>query len=493
MKIIIDSDTIATVMSKTEQRLALYNAWLRCKDKIKADYNITNTNITESGLYCPPVFDDVLCWDAAPANTTALQSCPSYVNGFNKREYASRTCSVNGTWYVNPSTNGAWTNYTSCLNPSPQSPDFVSNSEVASNLHLIYTIGYSISLAFLTLAVIIMFCCRRLQSKSNVLHINLFFAFIIRSSVAFLKDLLFVRSLGLAKDVVHLPDGHYEFIQEGTHWECKFIFTLFNFAICACHMWIFVEGLYLYMLIHKPLHIGRKGVNFYVALGWSLPAINMIPWIAVKACLENTFCWNFQTRPEYFWILKGPGIAVVVINFFFFLDIFRILFIRIRSHHQHNGTNYRKLAKFILVLIPLFGIMYMVFYVAFPSGFQENGYNVIYLYMEMTYNSFQGFILALLFCFLNEEVQKEMKRVWYRRQTRKGENVALTKHSLMSSWKKSSLQSVHTPTLRKGQKYSGSSRESSPELVLEEQHVDRSDDLLKHVLKHNADMKINAV
>lgn len=49
--------------------------------------------------------------------------------------------------------------------------------------------------------------------------------------------------------------------------------------------------------------------------------------------------------------------------------------------------------------------MYVVMYVAVPSNFDESGFNVAYLYLEMGYNSFQGFILALLFCFLNEEVR----------------------------------------------------------------------------------------
>ncbi|KAI8793453.1 glucagon peptide 1 receptor, partial [Biomphalaria glabrata] len=80
-----------------------------------------------------------------------------------------------------------------------------------------------------------------------------------------------------------------------------------------------------------------------------------------------------------------------------------------------------KLAKFILVLIPLFGIMYLVFYVAVPSNFEETQYNLAYLYLEMGYNSFQGLLLALLFCFLNEEVHIELKRAWLRHKNRRME------------------------------------------------------------------------
>ena len=63
---------------------------------------------------------------------------------------------------------------------------------------------------------------------------------------------------------------------------------------------------------------------------------------------------------------------------------------------------FRKLAKFILVLIPLFGIMYLVFYVVVPSGFENNNFNnVAYLYLEMAYNSFQVSLHVYISCHTN--------------------------------------------------------------------------------------------
>ncbi|BFZ01132.1 hypothetical protein BsWGS_04171 [Bradybaena similaris] len=95
-------------------------------------------------------------------------------------------------------------------------------------------------------------------------------------------------------------------------------------------------------------------------------------------------------------------------------------------------TVHRKLAKFILVLIPLFGIMYVLMYVAVPSNFDESGFNVAYLYLEMGYNSFQGFLLALLFCFLNEEVHGELKRLWLRYRSRRHEMSSIKSYYFQS-------------------------------------------------------------
>ncbi|CAG5116980.1 unnamed protein product, partial [Candidula unifasciata] len=281
----------------------------------------------------------------------------------------------------------------------------------------------------------------RLHCKSITLHINLFLAFILRASISFMKDRLLVNGLGLPQDVKH-NGGGLEFILEGTHWECRTLFVMLMFAISASQTWMLMEGLYLYLLIHKTMATERLGVNPYVIVGWALPWTFLIPWIVVKSNFENTYCWNMQEDPAYFWILKGPWTAIVFINFFFFLDIIRVLMTRVRDSQRHAGrSQYRKFGKFILVLIPLFGIMYIVLNVAFPSEVQGRGYNVIYLYVEMGYNSFQGFILALLFCFLNEDVHTEIRRSWQRHKFRRQNSNIFRSSRPQSSWHRTSKSS----------------------------------------------------
>ena len=52
------------------------------------------------------------------------------------------------------------------------------------------------------------------------------------------------------------------------HWECKLIVTLFTYTVSASLMWIFMEGLYLHMLVYKTLFTERHGIRLYVVLGW---------------------------------------------------------------------------------------------------------------------------------------------------------------------------------------------------------------------------------
>ncbi|XP_055876776.1 parathyroid hormone 2 receptor-like isoform X3 [Biomphalaria glabrata] len=408
---------VASVMSIKEQRILILKAKQKC---FRAQKEWDGTNMTSEPM-CNMSWDGLTCWDPTPGGVIAEKPCPSYISGFYKNEVAKRTCNENGTWWVHPTFNREWTNYSNCYQPSI---DLSFHTALGYKLKLLYTIGYSFSIGALLVAIVIMLCCKRLHSKSNTLHINLFLTFILRAVISFLKDSLFVSHLGLEKDVLIASDGSIEFIQDDDHWECKLLITIFIYSSNACNMWIFSEAVYLTMLVYRPLTTERRGVKVYIVLGWSLSFVFIIPWIIVKALYEDRFCWNFQHNLDYYWIIRGSGVGVVVINFFLFLNIFRKLFLKLRQSSNlgvSGKSKYRKLAKFILVLIPLFGIMYLVFYVAVPSNFEETQYNLAYLYLEMGYNSFQGLLLALLFCFLNEEVHIELKRAWLRHKNRRME------------------------------------------------------------------------
>ncbi|CAM9163552.1 unnamed protein product, partial [Lampetra planeri] len=69
-----------------------------------------------------------------------------------------------------------------------------------------------------------------------------------------------------------------------------------------------------------------------------------------------------------------------------------------------------RLAKSTLLLIPLFGVNYVVFvYLMEPS---DKIMKHIKIFFELGLGSFQGLIVAVLYCFLNSEVQCELRRTW---------------------------------------------------------------------------------
>ncbi|KAK1330722.1 hypothetical protein QTO34_008660 [Cnephaeus nilssonii] len=114
----------------------------------------------------------------------------------------------------------------------------------------------------------------------------------------------------------------------------------------------------------------------------------------------------------------SPGAALshalhVQINFFIFIRILHILVAKLQAH-QMRHTDYKfRLAKSTLTLIPLLGVHEVVF--AFVTDEHAQGtLRFAKLFFDLFLSSFQGLLVAVLYCFLNKEVQAELLRSWHR-------------------------------------------------------------------------------
>ncbi|XP_013389152.1 glucagon receptor [Lingula anatina] len=331
------------------------------------------------GAYCNRTWDGLFCWPNTPVGTTTIQSCPNYINMFDVRENASRECLQNGSWFYHPVYNGTWSNYTQCradLSPVQELTLFMKKH--LNNIKLLYSVGYGTSLLALVLALVIMLLFRNNQTSLQI---------------------------GGSK---HPPTPH---------WECKLLFTIFHYVIGANYTWILMEGVYLHMIIFVSVCSEKEVIKWYMLCGWTCPLVFIIPWIVLKATFDDIYCWNTQTNKHFAWLLRGPNIVMCLINFAIFVNIVRVLCAKLKAgtSQQAKRNRYKKLARTTLVLIPLFGVHYVLFVsFNFIDKHLDQRVEVAYLYLEMFFTSFLGFVVALLFCFLNNEVQNELRRAWER-------------------------------------------------------------------------------
>ncbi|XP_019638481.1 PREDICTED: vasoactive intestinal polypeptide receptor 1-like [Branchiostoma belcheri] len=332
------------------------------------------------------------CWpNAAPGQVVTLP-CPQHIAFFNHSRTVQRTCG-NGTWNMNR------------LNLTEDYPSrcYIHKEPDMTDLYtvqIIYTVGYSLSLASLTVAMGIIIRFRKLHCIRNYIHLHLFVSFILRAVFIFIKDAVLFGGIG--------QQTYNDF--EDKIW-CKIVVTLYNYFIAANYFWLLVEGLFLHSLIAVGFFSERKYFRWYMVLGWGAPWLFMIPWIAVRVTLQDTRCWEIK-HLQYWWIYRGPILVSVLVNFVLFLNIVRILAVKLKqaNRSREHSTQYKKLTRSTLVLIPLFGVHYIVF-IGLPEDVTGQVKYVSYFF-DTFMNSFQGMIVAVLYCFLNGEVQSELKRRW---------------------------------------------------------------------------------
>ncbi|XP_051161570.1 secretin receptor-like isoform X3 [Leptopilina boulardi] len=372
--------------------------------------------------WCPQTWDEILCWPATAPNELAVQPCPHYIAGFDTRGNATRQCLSDGQWYQTAETNSTWTNYTQCYHTSLVTVlmdirDLSSDNATLRHKYLpiikaISKVGYAFSFSTLVVAFCILAAIKRrkLRCPRNILHIHLFASFMARAFMALLKDMLFVSGIGLASDIIVKNGEQY---LKSDLMSCKIFTSIWQYFILANYSWILIEGLYLHNLVFLALFTdSNSSITGYIALGWGMPAIFVIPWIILRAVFDDTLCWTTNDNNEYlFLVIRIPTMLSILINFVLFVNIVRVLLSKLKSTVSEETQRYKRWARSTLVLVPLFGVHYTVFLgMSYSIGVNDT-VEIVWLFCDQFFASFQGFFVAVLYCFLNGEVRMEVSRV----------------------------------------------------------------------------------
>ncbi|KAM3910133.1 secretin receptor-like [Leptodactylus fuscus] len=363
---------------------------------------------------CAGMWDNLSCWPDTPVGRSVSIPCPKILELITGiRGVVYRNCTETGWSVIFPPVDVA-------CEYNINDTEYQDMQDYFMHLKTLYTVGYGTSLSSLALALVLLLSFRRLRCTRNYIHMNLFSSFILRALSIFIKDAVLFSVDDVNHCSVYLEDCHY-------------VMVFFQYCIMANYSWLLVEGLYLHTLLVVSFFSEWKYFCWYMALGWGSPLVFIIAWSVCRHLYENTGCWNINSNASVWWIIRGPVILSIFINFILFVRIIRILMKKLRTSDVwgNDFNQYKRLARSTLLLIPLFGVHYIIF--AFFPEDVSSGTVEIRLAFELALGSFQGFVVAVLYCFLNGEVQFELQRKWRRYHLRKYFWLRQHKHSTVSN------------------------------------------------------------
>ncbi|XP_069564932.1 glucagon-like peptide 2 receptor [Brachyistius frenatus] len=376
--------------------------WENCNRTLAA------SAVSKTGNYCKGTFDMFVCWPhSSPGNVSV--SCPAYIPWISEdsTRRVHRQCLENGTWRLMENSSDPWREDSECLEDH-YFKDKEDEMLRQTALRLISVVGYSLSLFSLTLATLLMGVLRKLHCTRNYIHMNLFMSFILRAVAVISKEIiLYIMYSNLPKD----DPGWNSYSSSAISLMCKISKVCMEYFVACNYFWLLVEAVFLHTLLFTAVLTKRCLLKKYMLLGWGTPVLFVTPWTVVKIVYENTECWSIVNR-WFWWIIRGPITLSVLVIFFIFIKILMLLLSKLKAD-QVKFTDYRySLARATLVLIPLLGIHEVVFTVLIDECV-EGSSRYARNFINLTLSSFQGFLVAVLYCFANGEVQAELKKRWH--------------------------------------------------------------------------------
>jgi len=183
-------------------------------------------------------------------------------------------------------------------------------------------------------------------------------------------------------------------------------------AVFSCFL---LEGIFLHRLIAAAFK-GEPKMLYYFLGAAGLAVLPVAVWTIVTAIYNDVYCWTVDGDTNYMYIIDGPRIFTLAVNFLLMADIVRVLCTKLRSVNTVKSNQTRRMIRATILLIPLFGVQFLVTLVRPQTD--DCDMEQVYYYVFYTMDGLQGALVALLYCYLNKEVHVQLQRTYTRLQER---------------------------------------------------------------------------
>ncbi|RWS17103.1 corticotropin-releasing factor receptor 1-like protein [Dinothrombium tinctorium] len=373
---------------------------VKCYQKYREIFNST--------AMCPPVWDDIFCWPpttfgqmvSVPCTIVFKESLNNYKSDQSSPLIAIRKCAPNGTWDWNN-----WTNYSQCFDLLQAFENDISNengSTFATILRYLVLTCSSASVICLVISIVVFSIFKPLRCERNTVHKNLCIALLLQSMILALvsSHALFIPETDDYSHTTHFLNSTFL---------CKLMKGIGIYASISTVYWMFIEGLSLHTTLYvTPFYKNKHLMKVYYFIGWGIPLVLLGIWIIISESRNHPvadLCWKGYGTSSLIWIITGPMIIALTLNFLFLINIIRLLISKLsRSLEKKKAF---KMIKATAFLIPLLGLEHLVFCIN-PRGTSPQ-LESTYIIINATIQSLQGIAVSTLYCFLNHEVRKAMQ------------------------------------------------------------------------------------
>uniref|UniRef100_A0A673I1Q7 Corticotropin-releasing factor receptor 1-like n=1 Tax=Sinocyclocheilus rhinocerous TaxID=307959 RepID=A0A673I1Q7_9TELE len=372
--------------------LQVLTIWITLISRATADLTceallLLSTNPT--GLFCNTSIDGIgTCWPRSSAGEVVSRPCPETFLGVRYNTTSKCQISAGHQSLI----------FLMCFYVCLSLVIFQKKSKLHYHIAVIINyLGHCISLGALLIAFILFMRLRSIRCLRNIIHWNLITAFILRNATWFVVQLTMN------------PEVH----ESNVIW-CRLVTAAYNYFHVTNFFWMFGEGCYLHTAIVLTYSTDKLRKWMFICIGWCIPFPIIVAWAIGKLYYDNEKCWFGKRAGIYTdYIYQGPMILVLLINFIFLFNIVRILMTKLRASTTSETIQYRKAVKATLVLLPLLGITYMLFFV---NPGEDEISQIVFIYFNSFLESFQGFFVSVFYCFLNSEVRSAVRKRWHRWQ-----------------------------------------------------------------------------
>lgn len=366
--------------------------WLACCEAAwKCCERMINTERRDQGSFCPRTWDGWHCFDDTNVGDFFESECPEYIY-FNTEvqpcRELRRPCETPNKWPA--------AGYNLSIDSLYERTEYAVCSSVTymERRQITHIVVYSVSLVALAPALVIFSSYKQLRVHRIKMHINFF-------SAIFFHGIVFIifKFAVILRHLYTLPELP----------GCRFLYALTKYTRATTYMWMFCEGFYLHKLIVAAF-AEQKSLLMYYLIGWGFPIIPVAVYSILRITDEaaNEKCWGLFAAYE--WVVNGPNLAALVFNILFLFNIIRVLVTKLKSTHTNEPNQYRKAVRATLVLVPLFGLHLVVTLYKYDGT--SCTLSEVYTYTNFLLDGLQGFLVALVFCYLNGEVLTLLKRTF---------------------------------------------------------------------------------